>query len=118
MLRDYFGILMMFIFAAGVAGLFIFLSQSLGPKNPNPAKMMPFESGKAPFEKPSGRHAVKFYIAGMLFVLFDVELIFFFPWAVLYRSLGVFGFVEMMVFMAVLVLGFVYAAKKGALQWK
>ena len=108
----------MFILAGGVSTLFIFLSQSLGPKKPNPAKMMPFECGKEPFEKPSGRHAVKFYIAGMLFVLFDVELIFFFPWAVLFRELGVFGFAEMMVFMAVLVLGFVYAARKGALQWK
>ena len=109
---------MMFIFAGGVSGLFIFLSQTLGPKKPNAAKMMPFECGKVPFEKPSGRHAVKFYIAGMLFVLFDVELIFFFPWAVLFREMGVFGFIEMMVFMSVLVLGFVYAAKKGALQWK
>ena len=118
MLHSYFGILVMFLLAAGVSALFIFLSQSLGPRKPNPAKMMPFECGKIPFEKPSGRHAVKFYIAGMIFVLFDVEMIFFFPWAVLYRGLGLFGFVEMMVFMAVLVLGFVYAAKKGALQWK
>ena len=108
----------MCLMAAGVSGLFIFLSQTLGPKKPNPAKMMPFECGKEPFETPSGRHAVKFYIAGMLFVLFDVEMIFFFPWAVLYRELGLFGFFEMMVFMAVLVLGFVYAAKKGALQFK
>ncbi|HLD50218.1 MAG TPA: NADH-quinone oxidoreductase subunit A [bacterium] len=118
MLHDYFGILVMIILACGVSALFIFLSQALGPKKPNPAKRMPFECGKAPFETPAGRHAVKFYIAGMLFVLFDVEMIFFFPWAVLYRELGFFGFAEMMVFMAVLVLGFVYAVKKGALQWK
>ena len=118
MLQNYFGILIMFFLAASVSALFIFLSQALGPKKPNPAKMMPYECGKKPFELPSGRHAVKFYIAGMLFVLFDVEMIFFFPWAVLYRELGVFGFAEMMIFMAVLVLGFIYAAKKGALQWK
>ena len=118
MLHSYFGILVMVLLASGVSTLFIFLSQSLGPKKPNPAKMMPFECGKTPFELPSGRHAVKFYLAGMLFVLFDVELIFFFPWAVIYRNLGWFGFFEMMVFLVVLVLGFAYAWKKGALQWK
>jgi NADH-quinone oxidoreductase subunit A len=118
MLSDHFGILVMFVLAASVSGLFIWLSQTLGPKKPNAAKNMPFEAGKIPFESPSGRHAVKFYLAGMLFVLFDVELIFFFPWAVLYRRLGVFGLIEMMVFMAVLVLGFVYAWRKGALEFK
>ena len=118
MMQNYFGILVMFLMAAGVSGLFIFLSQTLGPKKPNPAKNMPFECGKAPFELPSGRHAVKFYLAGMLFVLFDVELIFFFPWAVVYRKLGIFGFVEMAVFVGVLILGFLYAWKKGALEWR
>lgn len=104
--------------AAGVAGLFIFLSQSLGPKKPNPAKNMPFECGKEPFELPAGRHSVKFYLAGMLFVLFDIEMIFFFPWAVLYRQLGLFGFIEMFVFIGVLALGFAYAWRKGALEWR
>lgn len=108
----------MFLMAGGVSALFIFLSQSLGPKKPNPAKDMPYECGIKPFELPSGKHAVKFYLAGMLFVLFDVEMIFFFPWAVVYRKLGWFGFVEMMVFLGVLVLGFLYAWKKGALEWK
>ena len=118
MLQNYFGILAMLAMASGAAGLFIFLSQTLGPKRPNPVKDQPFECGQAPFELPSGRHAVKFYLAGMLFVLFDIELIFFFPWAVLYRKLGLLGFIEMAVFMLFLVLGFVYAWKKGALEWK
>ncbi len=118
MLHSHFGILAMFIFAAGVASLFIILSQALGPKKPNPAKNQPFECGKLPFETASGRHSVKFYLAGMLFVLFDIEMIFFFPWAVLYRKLGFFGFGEMMVFMGLLFLGFIYAWKKGALEWK
>ena len=108
----------MFLMAGGVGALFIFLSQTLGPKKPNPVKDQPFECGQTPFELPTGRHAVKFYLAGMLFVLFDVELIFFFPWAVLYRELGIFGFVEMMVFLGILILGFIYAWKKGALEWK
>ena len=118
MLQEHFGILVIFILAIGVCSLFIFLSENLGPKKPNDNKNKPFECGKDPFESPAGRHSVKFYLAGMLFVLFDIEMIFFFPWAVLYRSLGLFGFVEMMIFMFFLGLGFIYAWRKGALQWK
>ena len=108
----------MFAATGAVSFLFIFLSQKLGPKKNNPAKDTPYECGETPFESPAGRHSVKFYVAGMLFVLFDIEIIFFFPWAVIYRKLGFFGFAEMMVFMSVLILGFVYAWKKGALEWK
>ncbi len=104
--------------AGTLSALFIILSQALGPRNPNPVKNTPYECGKQPFEMPSGRHAVKFYLAGMLFVLFDVEIIFFFPWAVIYRRLGWFGFAEMMIFLSILVLGFLYAWKKGAMEWK
>ena len=118
MLHDFFGVFIMFLFAAGVSGLFIVLSQTLGPKKPNPVKAMPYECGEPPFERPSGRHAVKFYLGAMLFVLFDVELIFFFPWAVVYRSLHFAGFVEMMFFIFILGLGFIYAWRKGALEWK
>lgn len=117
-MQSYLGILMLFVFAGGVSFLFIVLAQTLGPKNPNPAKNMPFESGKPPLSQPLGRHSVSFYLAGMLFVLFDIEMIFFFPWAVLYRRLGIFGFCEMLVFIFFLVLGFAYAWKKGALVWK
>ena len=108
----------MFLMAAGVSSLFIMLSQNLGPKKPNPAKDMPFECGKIPFDSPVGRHSVSFYLAGMLFVLFDVEMIFFFPWAVLYRKLGFFGFWEMLFFIFMLALGFIYAWRKGALEFK
>ena len=108
----------MALLAAGVSGLFIFLSQTLGPKRPNAAKDMPFECGEPPFESPAGRHAVKFYVAGMLFVLFDIELVFFFPWAVACRTLGLAGFVAMMFFIFVLALAFAYAWRKGALQWR
>ena len=117
-MREYFGILMMFVFAVGVSSLFIYLAQTLGPKRPNAAKNQPFECGVPPLEAPTGRHAVKFYLAGMLFVIFDIEMIFFFPWAVLYRRLGLFGLIEMGVFMSLLMLGFVYAWRKGALEWK
>jgi len=117
-LENYSGILIVFLMAGTLAALFIVLTQKLGPKRPNMNKSMPYECGETPIEAPTGRHAVKFYLAGMLFVLFDVELIFFFPWAVIYRQLGLFGFVEMMFFLVVLVLGFAYAWRKGALEWK
>lgn len=109
---------MLFVFAGGVSALFIVLAQKLGPNRPNPTKNMPFECGKPPFDIPVGRHSVGFYLGAMLFVLFDVEMIFFFPWAVIYRQLGIFGFVEMMFFMLILILGFLYAWRKGALIWK
>lgn len=112
------GIFFTFIFAASITGLFIFLATILGPKRPNPAKSEPFESGKKPFALPEGRMPVRFYLVAMLFVLFDVELIFFFPWAVVYRQLGIFGFLEMLIFIFFLSLGFIYAWKKGALEFK
>ncbi len=118
MLNAYFGIVVLFLMAAAVGGLFIYLSVSLGPKKPSAAKDVPYECGKTPFELPTGRHSVRFYLAGMLFVLFDIEMIFFFPWAVVYRKLGLFGFMEMMLFAGVVVLGYAYAWRKGALTWK
>ena len=108
----------MFLMAASVSALFIFLSQSLGPKKPNPAKDQPFECGKVPFESPAGKHVVRFYLVGMLFVIFDIELIFLFPWAVVYREIGWSAFISMMIFLAMFELGFVYAWRKGAFQWK
>ena len=116
--ENYFGIAVMFVFAAALSGLFLWLAETLGPKKPNPSKDAPYECGEEPFESPSGRQTVKFYLAGMLFVLFDVELIFFFPWAVLYRRLGLLGFFEMTFFLAVLTLGLIYAWRRGMLEWQ
>ena len=112
------GILITFIFAAGITGIFILLATVLGPKRPNPVKAQPFECGETPFSLPEGRMPVRFYLVAMLFVLFDVELVFLFPWAVVYRQLGVLGFVEMLLFLGLLTLGFVYAWKKGALEFR
>lgn len=118
MLSDYFGILVLFLMAAGVSGLFILLSEKLGPRKPNPAKNIPYECGKLPFELPTGRHAVKFYLAGILFVIFDIEIIFLFPWAAAFHDLGAGVFFSVLFFLVIFELGFVYAWKKGALQWK
>jgi NADH-quinone oxidoreductase subunit A len=100
-----------------IAGSFVFLSAILGPKKRSPVKDAPFESG-LPSE--GMKHApvqVKFYLVALLFILFDVELAFIFPWAVVFRDLGWFGFVEMLVFFLIVGVGFVYAWKVGALEW-
>ena len=117
-MSEYLGIVITFILAGGIGAAFIFLATVLGPKKPSPAKMETFECGEKPFALPSGHFSVKFYLVGMLFILFDVELIFLFPWAVVYRSLGLFGFFEMLLFLGIVAVGFVYAWKKGALQWE
>lgn len=115
---EYLGLFITFILAAGIGGAFLLLASTLGPKRPSPAKSEPFECGEVPFELPRGRMPVKFYLMAMLFILFDVELVFLFPWAVVYQKLGWFGFLEMMAFLGVVVIGFLYAWKKGALEWE
>ena len=103
--------------AAAITGLMVFLGSTLGKKNPTPVKLSPFECGKESFALPMGKLAIKFYLTAILFILFDVELVFLYPWAVVYRSLGVLGLVEMGVFLGVLMVGFVFAWDNGALDW-
>ena len=91
---------------------------SVRPKMPSEIKSRPFECGKEPFALPGGHMPVHFYIVAMLFIIFDVELVFLFPWAVLFRELGVFGLLEMAVFLGFMVLGFCYVLKKRALEWE
>ena len=116
---EYLGLLVAFIISAGIAVLIILLNALLGPKNKmNAAKAEPFECGKDPIGVQTGHFSIKFYLIAMFFILFDVEVVWFFPWAVILRSLGWAGIVEMFTFVAMLVLGFVYAWKKGALEWE
>ncbi|MFQ5603389.1 MAG: NADH-quinone oxidoreductase subunit A [bacterium] len=106
------------ILGAGAVVLFLLgLSQWLGPKNRNPVKDEAFECGNIPISLPTERFSVKFYTVAILFVLFDIEIVFLFPWAVVFRDLGVTGLVSMTLFIAVLFLGLIYALKKGVLQW-
>ncbi len=114
---EYIGIIFAFLFSLGVALLLLGLPKILAPKNPSAIKSMPFECGKEAISQPTGQMPVHFYIVAMLFIVFDVEMVFFFPWAVLFRQLGVFGLIEMAVFMGFVVLGFVYVWKKKALEW-
>jgi len=92
-------------------------SEIFGPKNPGEQKMSTYESGMEPVRSAHDRVSVKFYLIAMLFIIFDIEVVFLYPWAVNFRQLGMFGFVEMLVFMVVLLAGYLYAWKKGALEW-
>lgn len=115
---EYAPILMVFAFAALVAGALIGLPRLLAPKRLSPAKAEPFECGKDPLAVTEGRFAIKFSTIAILFILIDIELLFMWPWAALYLQLGWFGFVEMVVFLGILMLGFLYIWRKGGLEWE
>jgi NADH-quinone oxidoreductase subunit A len=117
-MNEYIGIAVCFVLAGGIVGLMLLLSAKLGPKNPTAVKMAPFECGKDPIAIPLGKLAIRFYLIAILFILFDVEVVFLYPWAVVYRELGMLGLVEMGVFLGVLLVGFVYAWDNDALEWK
>ncbi len=104
--------------ALAVVLVFFGLNRLLGPRSSNEVKDTPFETGRAPMTEPGHRPPVKFYMIAILFVLFDIELIFFYPWAVSFHELGLAGLVSMSMFMAVLVLGLAYVWKRGALEWR
>ena len=106
-----------FVLAGGFVAANIILASTLGPKKPSAVKSEPFECGQVPFALPIGHLSVKFYLTAILFILFDVELVFLYPWAVVYRTLGGSGLLEMVIFLAVLMVGFFYAWDNGALEW-
>jgi len=116
-MNELIAVLIMFGGAGLVVLAMLGLSQWLGPKKPNPVKDEIFECGNIPISTAVDRFSVKFYTIAILFVLFDIEIIFLFPWSVVFQSLGVAGLVSMALFIGVLVLGLAYAWKKGALQW-
>jgi NADH-quinone oxidoreductase subunit A len=113
----YLPILVTIVVASIVPALFLGVSALFGPRRPSAIKGEAFECGNPSSGPAWGRFAVKFYLPAILFIVFDVEVVFLYPWAVLYRRLGVFGLVEMAIFLSVLVLGFVYVWRKGALEW-
>jgi NADH-quinone oxidoreductase subunit A len=117
MLTEYLPILLFIIAALLVVGSMVLLSTLAGPRRPIPAKLEPYECGMAPVGLARERFSVKFYLVAMLFIIFDIEIIFMFPWGVIYRELGWFGFFEMGGFVLVLVLGLAYVWRKGGLEW-
>lgn len=93
------------------------INKWIGPKRPTAEKLSTYESGMEPVRTARERFSVKFYLVAMLFIVFDIEIVFMYPWAVKFKELGLFGFVEMLVFIAILLVGFVYVWRKGALKW-
>lgn len=118
MLIEYLPIGIMVLLAAAIAGGSVFLSSLLGPRRPTPEKLSPYECGVMPVGSARDRFAVRFYLVATLFIVFDIEIIFLYPWAVVYRSLGLFGFWEMVAFLGVLGLGLGYVWRKGGLEWE
>lgn len=115
---EYIAIGMLIAVATLIAAIAIGLGELLGPKKQSKVKEEPYESGIVPIGPGTRRMPVRFYLIAVLFILFDIEVVFFLPWAVVFRQLGLFGLLEMTVFVAILLVGYVYAWKKGALEWE
>jgi len=118
MLEQYFPILLFVVVGLGIGVLMLSLGAVLAPNRPDPEKNSPYECGFEAFEDARMKFDVRYYLVAILFILFDLEIAFLFPWAVVLPEIGFFGFVAMMVFLAILVVGFVYEWKKGALEWE
>ncbi|MDX1614958.1 MAG: NADH-quinone oxidoreductase subunit A [Candidatus Promineifilaceae bacterium] len=117
-LTQYIPILVLFGIALFFAILLPVLSLSLGPRRPSPRKQTPYESGITPIGPAQRRYPVKFYLIAVLFILFDIEIIFLLPWAVTFRTLGIFGLIEVLVFVTILLVGYIWVWKKGAFEWE
>ena len=115
---EYVAIGLMVFLATAVALIAIGLGTIFGPKKESAAKSMPYESGMNPYGEGTRRMPVRFYLVAVLFILFDIEVVFFLPWAITFRQLGLFGLAEMVIFIVILLVGYVYAWKKGALEWE
>ncbi|MDD3472182.1 MAG: NADH-quinone oxidoreductase subunit A [Syntrophaceae bacterium] len=111
-------VLVILLVSIFIGSAIIVLSTILGKRFPTAIKLMPYECGMDPIGGARRRFSVKFFIIGMLFIVFDIELIFLFPWAKIYDKLMFFGFVEMLLFVVILLAGLIYVWKKGALQWE
>lgn len=114
---NYVPILIFIAIALAFGGVSLMLGWVVRPSRPYRAKLAPYESGSPLFSDARVQFPIRYYIIAMLFVIFDIEIVFMFPWAVAFKKLGLVGLVEMMVFIGILVVGFWYAWKKGALEW-
>jgi NADH-quinone oxidoreductase subunit A len=118
MLLEYAAIALFIIVAVAIGFIAIGLGQFLGPQRPSALKSMPYESGMDPIGPGTRRLPVRFYLTAVLFILFDIEVVFFLPWAIVFRQLGLFGLIEMFIFIIILLVGYFYAWKKGAFEWE
>ena len=121
MIENYLPILIVFILAAGFVFVSLILSHFVGPRIDNKVKMMPYESGVDPVGETRIRFSIRFFLIALLFIIFDIEIVFLYPWAVVFKdflTMGSFIFFEMVVFLFILAFGFVYVRKNGALEWE
>lgn len=118
MLAEYLPTLLFLIVATGIGIALIIIGNVLGPRRPSAEKLSPYECGFDAFENARMPFDVRYYLVAILFIVFDLEIAFVFPWAVVFRELGLFGLIEMGVFLGLLVIGFVYVWKRGALEWE
>jgi NADH-quinone oxidoreductase subunit A len=116
-MQGWFSILLFIVLGAGFALSAVFLSSFLGPHKPTPEKSAPYECGMPPVGNARERQSVKFYLVAMIFLLFDIEVAFLYPWAMALRDLGWGGFLQLVLFMLLLLTGYVYVWRKGALDW-
>ncbi|HET9136635.1 MAG TPA: NADH-quinone oxidoreductase subunit A [Candidatus Kapabacteria bacterium] len=117
MMSNYIPIAIMILIAFGFGAIMANLSKWIGPKRPSKEKLSTYESGMQPIGSTRERVSVKYYIVAMLFIIFDIELVFLYPWAVTFDKLGAFALGEMFLFIGLLFIGYIYIVKKGALQW-
>jgi len=117
-LAEYLPTLLFLIVASGIGVALLLVGQVLGPSRPTAEKLSPYECGFAAFEDARMQFDVRYYLVAILFIVFDLEIAFILPWALVFRDLGLFGLIEMGVFLTLLVIGFVYVWKKGALEWE
>jgi len=115
--QNYVPIFIFILIVGTLLPITLLLAKLVRPDNPNKVKLMPYECGIDPVDNARGRYTVRFYIVAILFVVFDVETIFLFPWAVRFKAFGLFGLAEMLIFLAILVVGYIWVWKKGALEW-
>ena len=118
MLENYFPVLLFIGVGVVMGALPLLLGRILGPHRPDAQKLSPYECGFEAFEDARMKFDVRFYLVAILFILFDLEIAFLFPWAIVLKEIGMFGFVSMMIFLAILVVGFIYEWMKGALEWE
>jgi NADH-quinone oxidoreductase subunit A len=115
---EYLPLVVLIALATGLAILVVVLGTIFGPHRPTVRKSQPYESGMTPYGPGTRRMSVRYYLVAVLFILFDIEVVFFLPWAVVFKKLGLFGLFEMLVFISILLVGYLYAWKKGALEWE
>ena len=116
-MAGYLPIVALFVLALGFASASLLVSRLLGPKRPNAVKEGPYESGIVPTREPAQRFPVRFYLVAMIFIIFDIEIVFLYPWAIVFHQIETFGLIEVIVFAAVVFVSFVYLISNGALTW-